>query len=213
MRRRMVFQLNDNANRRAHMQLKDVEPGNPDGRTAGSVIDRSMELFDDRLLEQRTHVDRMFAKLMLVQWMAAITMAALYSPGASAGAHQQIDGSLTLALLGGAALSVMPMLMVRLSPGSRASRQAIAVCQLLFSSLFIHLSGGRMETHLHVFVSLAWLGFYLDWRVLVTATAVVAADHLLRGLFVPASAYMMVQASQWRLLAQVLWAVFEDVIL
>src|SRR5262245_15602680 len=33
---------------------------------------------------------------------------------------------------------------------------------------------GRIETHFHVFGSLAFLAFYRDWRVLVTATVVVA---------------------------------------
>jgi len=36
------------------------------------------------------------------------------------------------------------------------------------SALLIHLSGGRIETHFHVFGSLAFLAFYLDWPVLIT---------------------------------------------
>ena len=55
----------------------------------------------------------------------------------------------------------------------------IAANQMLWSALLIHLSGGRIETHFHVFGSLAFLAFYRDWRVLLTATVVVAADHLI----------------------------------
>ena len=54
------------------------------------------------------------------------------------------------------------------------------------SALLIHLTGGRIETHFHVFGSLAILAFYRDWRVLIPATVVVALDHMLRGLFWPA---------------------------
>src|SRR5437762_12324173 len=51
---------------------------------------------------------------------------------------------------------------------------------MLTSALLIHLTGGRIETHFHGFGSLAFLAFYRDWKVLVPATLVVAADHGLR---------------------------------
>ena len=69
------------------------------------------------------------------------------------------------------------------------TRHSIAVAQMLMGALLIHLSGGRIETHFHVFGSLAFLAFYRDWTVLVSASVVVAADHLLRGLFWPQSVY------------------------
>ena len=61
----------------------------------------------------------------------------------------------------------------------------ISVAQVLWSALLIHLTGGRIETHFHVFGSLAFIAFYRDWRVLVPATIVVAADHFLRGVYFP----------------------------
>src|SRR2546430_2187485 len=127
---------------------------------------RRIELFDDRLMEQRMRLDRMFSTLMLVQWVAAIVVAAIYSPIAWARA-------------------LISMLMVRLSPGSAGSRRTIAVCQMLFSSLFIYLSGGRVETHFHIFVSLAWLGFYLDGRILVTAVVMMLTTYLIGALLAP----------------------------
>ena len=42
------------------------------------------------------------------------------------------------------------------------------------SGLLIHLTGGRLESHFHVFGSLAFLAFYRDIRVLGTATVVTA---------------------------------------
>ena len=52
---------------------------------------------------------------------------------------------------------------------------------MLMGALLIHLSGGRIETHFHVFGSLAFLALYRDWRVLVTASAVVAAGPFPAG--------------------------------
>ena len=81
------------------------------------------------------------------------------------------------------------------------------------SALLIHLTGGRIETHFHVFGSLAFLAFYRDWRVLVPATVVVALDHMLRGLFWPQSVYGVLVASEWRWVEHAAWVVFEDVVL
>jgi signal transduction histidine kinase len=89
----------------------------------------------------------------------------------------------------------------------------IATAQMLMSALLIHLTGGRIETHFHVFGSLAFLAFYRDWRVLVPATAVVALDHLLRGIYWPASVYGVLVTSEWRWLEHAGWVVFEDVFL
>jgi len=80
---------------------------------------------------------------------------------------------------------------------------------MLMGALLIHLTGGRIETHFHVFGSLAFLAFYRDWRVLITASAVVAADHYLRGLLWPRSAYGAAVVSDWRWLEHAGWVIFE----
>src|SRR5207248_5924 len=97
--------------------------------------------------------------------------------------------------------------------GEAFTRHTIGVAQMLMGALLIHLTGGRLETHFHVFGSLAFLAFYRDWRVLVPATIVVALDHLLRGMFWPQSVYGVLVASQWRWLEHAAWVIFEDVFL
>src|SRR5262249_1004725 len=89
----------------------------------------------------------------------------------------------------------------------------IAVAQVLWSALLIHLTGGRIETHFHVFVSLAFLSFYRDWRLLVPATLAVAGDHLVRGIYWPESVYGSVNPEGWRFLEHVFWVAFEDIVL
>src|SRR5262249_34999277 len=79
----------------------------------------------------------------------------------------------------------LPVSLALLQPGRVLTRHTIGIAQMLMGALLIHLTGGRLETHFHVFGSLAFLAFYRDWRVLVSASAVVAADHFFRGLFWP----------------------------
>ena len=93
------------------------------------------------------------------------------------------------------------------------TRHVIAVAQMLVSAILIHLTGGRLETHFHIFGSLAILAIYRDWRVLITASAVVAADHLLRGIYWPQSAYGVLSVTPWRWMEHTGWVVFEDLFL
>jgi PAS domain S-box-containing protein len=84
---------------------------------------------------------------------------------------------------------------------------------MLMSALLISLTGGRIETHFHVFGSLVILSFYRDWRVLIPATIVVALDHFLRGIYWPYSVYGVLAASPWRSIEHAGWVIFEDVFL
>jgi hypothetical protein len=84
---------------------------------------------------------------------------------------------------------------------------------MLQSALLVHVTGGRIETHFHVFGSLALLAFYRDWQVLLTATTVVYVDHLALGIWFPPSVYGVAAASIWRSVEHAFWVVFEVVFL
>ena len=84
---------------------------------------------------------------------------------------------------------------------------------MLWSALLIHLSGGRIETHFHVFGSLGILAGYRDWPVLLTATVVVAVEHFIRGVVWPESVYGIANPEWWRFLEHAFWVVFAVVFL
>ena len=81
------------------------------------------------------------------------------------------------------------------------------------SALLIHLTGGRIESHFHVFGSLAFLAFYRDTSVLITATLVVALDHGLRGYLWPESVYGVLNPGALRFFEHSGWVVFENIFL
>ena len=84
---------------------------------------------------------------------------------------------------------------------------------MLVGALLIHVSGGRIETHFHIFGSLAFLALYRDWRVLIAASAIVAMDHFVRGISWPRSVYGIATVSPWRWMEHAAWVVFEDIVL
>src|SRR5207253_7070343 len=108
----------------------------------------------------------------------------------------------------GGGIAALPGAMAVCRPGAVLPRHCIAVGQMLTSALLIHLTGGRIETHFHVFGSLALLAFYRDWPVLITGTVVVATDHLLRGILWPESVYGIPNPEWWRFLEHAFWVVF-----
>jgi hypothetical protein len=172
---------------------------------------RAVELRDKQVRERRAKVDRMFAILIAIQYLAGIVGAIVVSPYAWAGKERVLHMHVWVAILGGAGIAILPILMAMLRPGSAVTRHVIAASQMLSSALLIHLTGGRIETHFHVFGSLAFLAFYLDWKVILTATTVIAADHFLRGVFWPESVYGIANPEWWRFLEHAGWVVFEDI--
>jgi two-component system, sensor histidine kinase and response regulator len=180
---------------------------------AGSITHRADELFDTYRHEIHVRTDRLFASLMLLQWLAGIVFALWISPLAWFGAVSRTHVHVWAAIFLGGAICIVPALLGVFRAGEPSTRYTIAVAQMLMGALLIHLTGGRIETHFHVFGSLAFLAFYRDWRVLVPATIVVAADHALRGVFWPQSVYGVLVASQWRWLEHAAWVLFEDIFL
>lgn len=58
-------------------------------------------------------------------------------------------------------------------------RLLITFCFILYSYLFIFLSGGAIEAHFHFFIVIGYLAIYNDWRLGWFALLIIAFNHLL----------------------------------
>jgi methyl-accepting chemotaxis protein len=72
----------------------------------------------------------------------------------------------------------VPFTIFHMAPGSLASRIAVGSGFMVFSALLIQQTHGMIETHFTIFVLLAFLLYYRDWRPVVAASAVIAVHHL-----------------------------------
>ncbi|HEX7517785.1 MAG TPA: PAS domain S-box protein [Chthoniobacterales bacterium] len=176
-------------------------------------VERADELFEQHRQEIFRSTDRLFARLMFFQWLVGILIALFISPWTWNGQSSQIHIHVWAAIFLGGAISIFPIWLTRIWPGAAVTRHVIAVAQMLMSALLIALTGGRIETHFHVFGSLVILSFYRDWRVLIPATIVVALDHFLRGIYWPYSVYGVLTASPLRSIEHAGWVIFEDIFL
>ena len=183
------------------------------GSTRERVARRTDELFAAHHDEVCRRTDRIFAVLMVLQFVGGLVAALVISPRTWSGRIDAPHVHVLAALLLGGTISGLPLLMALKAPGAPLTRYVMVAAQGLWTALLIHLSGGRIETHFHVFGSLAIMAFYRDWRVLVAGSAVIAVDHLLRGALWPYSIYGVDAAPMWRALEHAGWVVFEDVFL
>jgi two-component system, NtrC family, sensor histidine kinase HydH len=177
------------------------------------VDERAEVLFQERRDKLLRRGDKVLSVLMIFQWVLGIGLAWVLSPYTWQGSISSIHPHIYLAIFLGGLLSGVPLFIARLKPGSPLSRHVMAIAQMLWSALLIHLTGGRIETHFHVFVSLAFFSLYFDGWIYLTATLVVAVDHLVRGYFVPESVYGIANPEWWRFLEHAAWVALEDIVL
>jgi signal transduction histidine kinase/DNA-binding response OmpR family regulator len=172
--------------------------------------DRAKELYDEHLHAIHARANRFFVILLASEWVASVACALWLSPSTWAGLSSTVHPHVPIAFFLGGVTAALPIALCLLRPEAPITRHCVAVAQMLFAGLLVQLTGGRIETHFHYFGSLAFLAFYRDWKVLLTATIIAAGDHLLRGMFWPESVYGILTASSWRWLEHAGWVAFED---
>ncbi len=179
----------------------------------GSTAQRAQEKYHEQLRAGYQRADQLFAVLLVLEWSAAVAFALLVSPYAWAGEIRSVHLHVWAAIILGGMIVSLPVALTIRRPAATITRQCVAISQMLMSVLLIHLAGGRIEVHFHVFVSLAFLALYRDEKLLITAAIVVAVDHLLRGIFWPASVYGVLTVSPWRWVEHSSWVGFEVIVL
>lgn len=178
-----------------------------------NITERAKAFYSKHLHAVYCRADRIFSILMPIQWVAVIIAVIFVSPYTWQGAQSSIHPHILEAIILGGLFTVFPVFFVLKHPGKRITRNIVAVSQMLMSGLLIHLTGGRIETHFHIFGSLAFLSFYRDWRILIPATLVTAADHLIRGWLYPYSIYGISTGAEWLWVEHTGWIVFENIFL
>ena len=169
--------------------------------------------FDQQFHQNAKRVDQIFACLMLLQFVGCMVAAIVVTPRTWAGTAYSTHFHVWVSILFGGVLALPTAYSGWYHGGARLNRYAFAIAQALFSTLIIHISGGRIESHFHIFGSIAFLAAYRDPGSVIVATVVVAVDHFARGLMWPGSIFGVDVVSIWRPIEHACWVIFEDVII
>ncbi len=86
--------------------------------------------------------------------------------------------TLVLGLVIGVLVASVPLILGRLQPESAVSRHAVAIGTQLLAALLIQQTMGMTEMHFAVFVMLAFLTVFRDWKIIITGTLVIAIHHV-----------------------------------
>lgn len=163
------------------------------------------------LAERTHHVHRVMLAVLLGEWVVTLVLALVLAPRGWAG-RTSSAADVTLALVGGPALNALPIFLARRRPNAPLTRHVVALAQMGWTAALVQLTGGHLESHLHVFGSLAFLALYADWRVLATATVAFAAGPLVSRTLLPGSIDGH-PVDGWRVVEYAAWVGFEVVVL
>jgi methyl-accepting chemotaxis protein len=120
----------------------------------------------DAMLDvERRRGDRLLVLLLILQAPVAIGLSALHNMWA-------------VGAPAGVGLAAVAWLTAHQRPGSLLSRLTIAAAFMGYAALFIDEAHGMTEVHFYIFVALAFLIVYRDWRVPTFAAVLVAIHHL-----------------------------------
>jgi methyl-accepting chemotaxis protein len=125
-------------------------------------------LQDDLLRQQQQHistVNKFFLPALWLLFAFSLALAPWYDTWGAA-------------VLVGVPAALIPSALIFTRPHALVARLSVGVSLMVFCALNIHQAHGMIELHFGIFVLLAFLVFYQDWRVIVAAAAVVALHHL-----------------------------------
>lgn len=165
--------------------------------------------FQERLNIQVNALNNVMKYLLPTQWVASIFLSLFISPltwiGDESGIHPHVIASIFL----GALLTLPSIYFIKNHSTEFITRLMVGISQLAFSGLLIHVTGGRIETHFHIFASLSIISLYFDWRVVIGAAALTALDHIFRGLFFPMSIFGNSAYGLLNIIEHAWWVVFQ----
>src|SRR6185437_5751097 len=98
-------------------------------------FERAQELFhkSDHVRHQRT--DRLFATLMVIQWLGGIAAALFVSPRTWIGETSRVHLHVFAAIFLGGAVASLPIFLAWKHAGEKSTRHVIGIAQMIFSAL------------------------------------------------------------------------------
>jgi PAS domain S-box-containing protein len=165
---------------------------------------RAREVRHEIVAQLTVGTHRAFRILFAVQWAIALVLAWKSAvPG---------DGRLWITLILGGMLCVPAGQFTRGAPLAWWTSHWVALSQIGWSWLYVWLLEGNTEAQFHLFASLAFLAFYRDWTVLITAMVAAIAWPLAKLALLPDS-YTIAPAAWSRLMHQAAYVAAETVML
>lgn len=178
-----------------------------------NYLNAKQQIHAELVLKNSKTTDKLFAYLLVFEWMVCVTITVTTSPLTWNGTQSTIHFHVLSSIFLGGLTALLPTYFLLKTPGAVMNKYLVTLAQFIFSVLIIHVTGGRIESHFHIFGSLAFLAIYRDYKPVAIFTLLTAADHFIRGVYWPESIYGIESATAWRSFEHIAWVFFEDIIL
>ena len=110
-------------------------------------------------------INKVFSSVLVLLFLESIALAFVY-------------GTFYEAILIGLPAMAFPLWMMSNAPNATLTKHASALAAMIFACLHIHQLNGLIEVHFEIFILMAILIIFRDWKVFVTAVLLIAVHHL-----------------------------------
>ena len=145
---------------------------------------RAGSIFRERCQGLFATADRTVLFFLPLQWLSAILLSAVQVQSNPTGGVCTAGLSFSAATLLGGLINGVPFVFVRRGAGLLSTRIALAVCMAGFYALLLWIAAGRFEVQSYVFVAIALLAFYRDWRLLALLVLLALGAWSIYGMLV-----------------------------
>ncbi|WP_448555691.1 methyl-accepting chemotaxis protein [Thalassotalea montiporae] len=110
------------------------------------------------------NINKLFSYLVVALFIESIVLGFVYQ-------------SFLSAFLIGLPAMLVPLYFLNSAPNSALTRHVCAMAVMIFAALHIHQTYGLIEVHFEIFILMAFLIAFQDWRIFITAISCVAIHH------------------------------------
>ena len=170
------------------------------------IYARAEENATPRRRALHTAVGNAFRMLLPLQWLGSCLLCLFQSAWGAGGVFCDHGLNPWIAISCSTVINGAAFAVARRWPERAYVRYLLGASQVLFYALLLAISAGRFDTGPYLFLSLGFLTFYRDWRLLAAvAGASLAAQYVYSTLACPALVLVTVEAS-YRLATFGAWA-------
>ena len=109
-------------------------------------------------------INKVFSSVLILLFFESVAMAFVYS-------------TFIEAFVIGLPALLVPLWLMKSAPDAALTKHASALSAMIFAALHIHQMNGLIEVHFEIFILMAMLIIFSDWKVFISAIALVALHH------------------------------------
>jgi len=110
-------------------------------------------------------INKVFSSILVLLFVESVVLAFVY-------------GTYMEAFLIGLPAMLVPLWMVKTAPDAPLTKHASALAAMIFACLHIHQMNGLIEVHFEIFILMAILIVFSDWKLFISAVGLIAVHHI-----------------------------------